>query len=236
MKKHPFKIVLTASLFLGSILISPIFAFASAPPPSGGCYAVSGFGTVGVDGTYADTGILGPSTYNFYANPLGTYALGYNGSYWELNSYAAGSWVAPYYNNISSGVDPSTAGWVVNGFGSSPAGTVVDTSCSPPPPPPPPTTVTPDYYLASSTCATTGTQTASGGNYNTAATTTCSGYLPIFGGSTTTAPFVNDISDKFNYKDQVLSFGVIVFLLMFPVLIWIGSIFKPRDKVIKFKK
>jgi len=235
MKKLAFKIVLRAYLFLGSILISPIFAFASAPPPAGGCYLVSGFGTTAANDTYADTGIMGPSTYDFYANTAGTYALGFNGSYWELNSYAAGSWVAPYYNNTSSGSDPSTAGWAVNGYGASPAGTVVDTSCSPPPPPPP-TTVTPDYFPASSTCSTVGTQTASGGNYNTAATTTCMGYFPLFGGSTTTAGFVNDISDKFNYKDQVLAFGVIVFLLMFPVLIWIGSIFKPRDKVIKFKK
>jgi len=36
-----------------------------------------------------------------------------------------------------------------------------------------------------------------------------------------------------NYSDTVLMWGVIVFLLMFTPLTYLGSIFRPRDKLIK---
>ncbi len=57
--------------------------------------------------------------------------------------------------------------------------------------------------------------------------------------STSTQVFTASTSplaiDALNYKDGILISGVVIFLLMFTALNYIGAIFKPRDKVI-FKK
>lgn len=89
-------------------------------------------------------------------------------------------------------------------------------------------TCSPDAIITTQTdCIATATSTTF--------TTPDPAYASSTEGDSTSTPVYTE-NDGFNYNDTVLAFGVIVFLLMFNPIIFIAQIFRPRDKIINYKK